>query len=278
MSTPTATATADADAKKPRTRKGAPQKTPPPPPPPLQPELRLLHYSGLDVRGHVAALTQGVHFGWPSKEVKRVDGATLERRGGSWRPVDDEQYRIRPSVYEPTARRILAAAHLRPVCEVDLPTWEMMGSPASVLVYRCGIQTLESSIEVAEGRGAVRVGEENLAVHLGPKRAMVCATMAAFPGLQESFAAEEFVTMSLGGGADPQPARDTTQPVVASRGTRTAVRAIIEAWKSAHPDESRQAFGEWAQGILGTTDDMLDSAQWSAERLRVAGLKIGGGQ
>ena len=249
---------------------------------PLHPGSRLLYFTGMTVSDFMGTLKLGVNFGFPGKGGKyKVEGdITYERVGGQWRPVDDAQYKIRPSVYEPTARRILAAARLRPVCEVDVPTWEMMGSPASVLVYRCGIATLESSIEVAEGRGAVRVGEENLGVHLGPKRAMVCATMAAFPELQESFAAEEFVALSFGGGSSPppHPARAAPPPVAAARAPRAALKALIERWKKEHADEDKAAFNLWAQNILHTKDNMFNPASWTPERLNVAGLQIGGGK
>jgi len=251
---------------------------------PRHPESRLRYFTGMTVKDFVETLKLGIHYGWPSKKLKREGDITYEYQGGQWRPVDDEQYRIRPSCYEPTARSILAAAHLRPVCELDVPTWEMMGEPKLVLVYRCTIYTLLGREEVAEGRGAVRVkAEENLAVHLGPKRATVCATMNAFPQLQETFATEEFVTLSLSGGGgaspQPQPTRDRKQPVAESRTKRHAVKALIESWKKEHADEadSRDAFNFWAQNVLGTKDNMFSPASWTPERLKVAGLQIGGG-
>lgn len=96
----------------------------------------------------------------------------------------------KPTLLKPGAEKVCKLFNTRPIWTVDKETWEMLGSKAGTVCYKCEIVSNVTGEVVGEGRGAEQVGnrgrDANKAIKIAEKCALVDAVLYTF-GLSERF-------------------------------------------------------------------------------------------
>jgi len=143
-------------------------------------------------------MVEGLHYGFsPGCEPKINDNGEYGVWNGKtqkmmWYPPS--QWVVKPSLYKAGAEFVTDLMNLLPVYTADKPAWEMLGSQPGVFVIRCqlypkGSQHVPENL-VGEGLGCRKVGQkggdENNAVKMASKSAMVCAVLNSY-GLSDLF-------------------------------------------------------------------------------------------
>jgi hypothetical protein len=126
----------------------------------------------------------------------------------------------------------------------DADTWEMLGSPAGLLCYRCTLHTRSGEV-VGEGRGARDIkkdgGDVNKAIKMATKSAQVDAILRT-GALSDAF------TQDLEEERESRPARET-KPAQPGHTARQQIWRLLQ--DLGHGDVTRQEVGRVVQELTG---------------------------
>lgn len=241
----------------------------------------------------MSKLTRGVHYGFsPGCEPKLNANGDLISWDG--KAISKQSWVAKPSLYKAGAEFIADLLNLLPVYSADKDTWEMLGAEKGVVVMRCqlypkGAAWIPENL-VGEGIGCRKVGEkkgnENNAVKMAQKSAMVCATLNSY-GLSDLFTQD-----TEDGNIGPEPARNPSarpEPKVPPRGKREQssnpingpgiinerFQSIKARWKAACEADGDQptpdSWRSWVVAKIGLPPAAaLKPDMWNNESLRTA--------
>jgi len=120
------------------------------------------------------------------------------------------------TLLKPGAEKICGLFNTRPVWTMDGDTWQMLGSPAGVVCYKCEIIDNTTGAVIGEGRGAEKVGNKARDANKAIKNAEKCAIVDA---ALYTFHLSQRFTQDMAGRA----ANEATKLAVAKEDLKTVV-------------------------------------------------------
>jgi hypothetical protein len=119
-----------------------------------------------------------------SQLLEGVDFGKIKIKGRNGR-----EYESKPTLFKAGSEKIMSLLNLDPKFTKDTETWEMVGSKAGEICFKCDLYFKKNEKWAGEGRGAASVESEgtiNKAVKMAEKRAQLDAILRA-SGLSDVF-------------------------------------------------------------------------------------------
>lgn len=134
---------------------------------------------------------KGIHYGTPPgcEGDYNSRGELVDKKQNV---ISNEQWVIKPTIYQAGVKLVIDAMLISPSYEPDLVSWEMAGKPAGTFIRKCTLY--QNGRKIGEGTGAYGIGyngaDANTAVKMADKRACMAALLNSIPILSELFTQE----------------------------------------------------------------------------------------